>query len=86
LKETDEFLEEMQLDDVDIKIFQPYPGSPIWEHRENYDIEWDEIPPGQQYYKGHLGEYHGNVRTAALTNAEIVQAMNQMEGKYKRVG
>jgi radical SAM superfamily enzyme YgiQ (UPF0313 family) len=83
LAETDQFLSEMQLNDVDIKIYQPYPGSPIWNHKERFDIDWDEIALYHQYYKGHQGEYHGTVRTSGLPNAAIVQAMNDLEAKYK---
>jgi anaerobic magnesium-protoporphyrin IX monomethyl ester cyclase len=83
IKETESFLDDMKLDDVDIKIYQPYPGSPIWDNKAKFDIDWHDTHLEDQFYKGRIGDYRGNVRTAALTNAEIVQAMNYLEGKYK---
>jgi radical SAM superfamily enzyme YgiQ (UPF0313 family) len=85
LNETRRFLEEMQLFDVDIKIFQPYPGSPIYDNKENYDIDWDDIPLENMFYKGRPGEYHGTVRTSALTTEEIKKEWVDMEATYKRV-
>jgi len=86
LCETEEFLDEMQLADVDIKIYQPYPGSPIFERKEQYDIQWDDVLLAHQYYKGRIGDCHSSVSTSALSNAELVQAMNHLEGRFKRVG
>ena len=83
LAETEQFLAEMQLDDVDIKVYQPYPGSPIWRDKATLDIDWSDVELEQQFYKGRLGEYHGNVRTSRLSNAEIVAAMTEFEAKYK---
>ncbi|MHC4397759.1 MAG: B12-binding domain-containing radical SAM protein, partial [Planctomycetota bacterium] len=84
LFETKAFLEDMQLDDVDIKIFQPYPGSPIWENKEAYDIQWsDNINYGEQFYKGRLGEYFGSIKTSNLTTDQIYSEWVSMEGEFK---
>jgi radical SAM superfamily enzyme YgiQ (UPF0313 family) len=85
LNETRRFLDEMQLDDVDIKIFQPYPGSPIWNHKDQYDIQWhDSMDYRDMFYKGRPREYYGNVRTSALTTREIYEEWVDMEAQYKR--
>ena len=53
LCETWSFLENAELDDVDIKIYQPYPGTPIWDKKELYDISWDDnIDYSRKFYKG----------------------------------
>lgn len=83
LAETEAFLRETQLDDIDIKIFQPYPGSPIFDKKERYDIDWDAIPLEYTFYKGRPGEYYGNIRTSALTSDRIVEAWKYLEGTYK---
>jgi anaerobic magnesium-protoporphyrin IX monomethyl ester cyclase len=83
LAATDAFLAEMHLADMDIKVYQPYPGSPIWRDKAVLDIDWDDVPFDAQFYKGRPGDYRGTVRTAALTNAEIAAAMLRMEGRYK---
>ena len=83
LAETDAFLREVQLDDIDCKIFQPYPGSPIYENKERYDIDWDAMPLEYTFYKGRPGEYYGNVRTSALTSERLVEAWKYFEETYK---
>jgi radical SAM superfamily enzyme YgiQ (UPF0313 family) len=86
LADTDSFLAEVQLDDIDCKIFQPYPGSPIHDNPEEYDIGWKYVPLGGRYYKGRPTEYHGSVYTSALTNQRIVEAWVELERKYKSWG
>jgi anaerobic magnesium-protoporphyrin IX monomethyl ester cyclase len=83
LNETKQFLDEMQLDDIDCKIFQPYLGSPIFDNREKYDIDWKEVPLKDQFYKGRPGEYAGTICTSALTTAQIVEQWVEMEAEYK---
>jgi radical SAM superfamily enzyme YgiQ (UPF0313 family) len=83
LAETDKFLREAQLDDIDAKIFQPYPGSPIFDRKDKYDIDWDAIPLQYTFYKGRPGEYYGNIRTSALSTERIVEAWKYFEETYK---
>jgi anaerobic magnesium-protoporphyrin IX monomethyl ester cyclase len=83
LDETRAFLDEVNLYDVDIKIFQPYSGSPIADNKDDYDIDWDDTGYGAQFYKGRPGEYFGNVRTSSLTSEEIVKEWIDMEATYK---
>lgn len=84
LDETWKFLEEMQLDNADFKMFQPYPGTPIWNHREKYDIQWDDMDEKDMFYKGRIGDYRGSIRTSSLTTAQIVEAWIDLEATYKR--
>jgi len=83
LAETKSFLDEMQLDDIDCKIFQPYPGSPIWDHKEDYDIDWHDIPLEDMFYKGRPGDYHGTISTSSLTTQQIYAEWVAIENKYK---
>lgn len=83
LAETDEFLKDVQLDDIDCKIFQPYPGSPIYDDKDEYDIDWDATPLEYTFYKGHPGEYYGNIRTSSLSSERIVEAWKYFENTYK---
>jgi len=83
LNETRQFIEEMKLDDIDCKIFQPYLGSPIFDNKEKYDIDWQDIPIEDQFYKGRPGEYSGTIHTSHLTTDEIFKEWVQMESKYK---
>jgi anaerobic magnesium-protoporphyrin IX monomethyl ester cyclase len=83
LAQTEKFLQEAQLDDIDCKIYQPYPASPIYDNREQYDIQWDAIPLEYTFYKGVPGEYYGNVSTSKLTSEQIVEAWKHFEKTYK---
>jgi radical SAM superfamily enzyme YgiQ (UPF0313 family) len=84
LEETRRFLELAHLDNVDIKIFQPYPGTPIWNNRHQYDIQWlDATDLSTTFFKGRPGEYAGTVRTSALSTEEIYAAWIEMEAQFK---
>ena len=84
LEETRRFLEEAKLDNVDIKIFQPYPGTPIWNNRSQYDIQWlDATDLSTTFFKGRPGEYAGTVRTSALSTDDIYAAWIEMEAQFK---
>jgi len=83
LDETWKFLEEVQLDNADFKVFQPYPGTPIWNHRDKYDIEWDDMEQENMFYKGRLGDYRGSIRTSSLTTEQIVEAWVDLEDTFK---
>ena len=73
-------IQEVPLDDADFTIYQPYPGSPIVEHIDEYDIACHEAP---QHYKGRLGAYSCSVSTSALSSDEIVAARNDLERLYR---
>jgi len=83
LAETDQFLRRAQLDDIDAKIFQPYPASPIGNHPEKYDIQGESMPLEYTFYKGMPGEYYGNVSTSTLSSDQIVVAWKYFEETYK---
>ena len=85
LDETRSFLDQAKLDCADFTVFKPYPGSPIWQHRDDYDISWGEVECSEMFYKGKPGEYKSLVRTAALTADEIVAARNGLEAEYGSV-
>lgn len=83
LAETEAFLQEAQLDDIDCKIYQPYPSSPIYDNRDQYDIQWEATPLEYTFYKGVPGEYYGNVSTSSLSSERIVEAWKHLEETYK---
>jgi radical SAM superfamily enzyme YgiQ (UPF0313 family) len=82
LEETWRFLEAAQLDEIDAKIFQPYPGSPIYEHRDRYDIHWNGTAMDKTFYKGKPGLYEGSLSTSALTTEQIVDAWKAIETRW----
>ena len=82
LAETEDFLRDMQLDEAEIKIFHPYPASPIFKNREKYDVKWSPIPLEHTFFKGRAGEYYGNVSTSALSTERIVEAWKYLDQNY----
>lgn len=82
IADTESFVEEAQPDDVDFTILSVYPGSPIWDHPENYDLEFSR--DGYLPFKGKPGEYASSVRTGAMGAEKIVEARDYLEGKFKK--
>jgi len=85
ISETDRFVAETELDDMDFSIFKPYAGSPIYKNKEAYDIQWDSMDYSETYYKGNGRHKGGNIRTSKLSHEKIVSEMYRLEAKYKHV-
>jgi anaerobic magnesium-protoporphyrin IX monomethyl ester cyclase len=84
---TDRMLTECKPDDVDFSILQVYPGSPIGRNPEEYKakgLSW-QIDYSKMWYKSGPTEYQKliQVRTAALTQEELVLARNWLEFRHK---
>ena len=82
LRETEDFMRQAQFDAAEIKIFQPYPASPICDNPSEYDVTWEDQPLEHTFFKGRPGEYHGNVSTSALSNERIVEAWKHLDQNY----
>lgn len=78
---TEALLERLDLDDLDLTILSVYPGSPIYEHPERYDVQWNGDP---NYYKVAPDRYQCGVRTAALTQGDLLEAREYLERRFKR--
>lgn len=81
LFQTEALLERLQLDDHDFTVLSVYPGSPIHEHPDRYDVEWNGEPG---YFKADPEKYQCGVRTEALTQGELLDAREYLEGRFKR--
>ncbi len=81
--ETQQFIREVPLDDADFTVYQPYRRSSIWDHREDYDVDWDELPLDKRFYKGRSGEYVSTVRTSSLSSEDIVRARDELEFLFR---
>ncbi len=82
IRETMEFLEEADLDDMDITIYTPYPGSYIYKNKEKFDIKFKD-DYDHAWYKGKPGSYKSLVSTSAFTSEEILAIRNSIEAEYK---
>jgi radical SAM superfamily enzyme YgiQ (UPF0313 family) len=83
LKETQWFVEEAALDDVDFTVYQPYRGSPIWDNYYNYDTAWKIVLTSERFYKGRPGEYQCTVSTSELSSEDILEARDGLERTFK---
>jgi len=81
--ETFHFLHDMRLDGADFSIFTPYKGSPIYEHKEKFDIEWNRLDLEHLFYKGIPGQYESQVWTSSLNQEQIVNYRNELERTFK---
>ncbi len=81
--ETISWIECNELSNIDVSIFQPLPGSPIFKEPEKYGIELNYN--GQpNWYKGIPGDYLATARTKELSECEIVNYRDQIEKRFKR--
>ena len=90
IEQTDRMLTECAPDDVDFSILQVYPGSPIARGEAEYrakGLSWDVDYHGldKLWYKAGPTDYKKlvQVRTAALSQEELVVARDYLEWKHK---
>ena len=80
VRETDKFLDEVGLDDVDISILSVYAGSDIYKNPEKYDLKFGQ----PVFYKGKPGEYRCEVETSRMTSYEIKAARDYLHRHHKK--
>jgi len=81
--ETADWVYEAKPDDVDVSVFQPMPGSPIFANPEKWEIQYEyNGKPG--WYKGTPGDYESIARTEGLTGSEIIAYRDMLENEFKR--
>lgn len=83
IKETIDFLTEAELDDLDVTIFTPYPGSIIYKHKEKFDISF-ENDYERAWFKGRPGTYKSLVSTSGLGSKEVVEIRDKIEKRFKK--
>ena len=83
IAETQKFLRESGLDDVDFSLFTPYKRTTIFDKKKEFDIQWDSLDLKHLWYKGTPGEYESQVWTSALTREDLVAARDLLEKEFK---
>lgn len=83
LQETERFLDVAKLDELQVQVYQPYPGSRIYNHPEEYDVSWTNEHLEDTFFKGRVGDYRGHISTSSLTTEQIVAAMRRMEDRCR---
>jgi len=67
--------------DFDYTICTVYPGSPIWNHPERYDITFC-TNFSKLIYKRPVGEYEGVVSTSHLSGEKILRLQREVEEEF----
>jgi radical SAM superfamily enzyme YgiQ (UPF0313 family) len=86
VQETKQWLQMNEPDDFDLTINTPYPGSPQWEHPENYDLIFDQDKMKTNLYDGsyYKGPPTSTVATRALAAETIVCLRDEIEDEFNR--
>jgi anaerobic magnesium-protoporphyrin IX monomethyl ester cyclase len=72
VEETKNWLVKNKPDKFDLNIYMPYAQSEVWEHKENFDINFDESSIKNSWFKGKEGQLNCYVSTSKLSSKEIV--------------
>jgi radical SAM superfamily enzyme YgiQ (UPF0313 family) len=83
VKETVGFLEEAGLDDIDVSVYTPYPGSLIYKNKADFDIDFKDDYE-HAWYKGKPGTYTTTISTKNLSSSEILDIRNEIEKRFKK--
>jgi radical SAM superfamily enzyme YgiQ (UPF0313 family) len=84
INETESWINEAMPDDLDISVFQPLPGSKIFNDPEGYGVKFNYNGIAG-WYKGTPGKYKAMADTEELSGAELVAHRDRLESKYKRL-
>ena len=84
VEETRQWLEENHPDDMDVSVFQPMPGSPIFKDPEKWGIKFHYETDRDMWFKGKPGLYHSYASTEGLSSERIVQLREEIEQQFKR--
>ena len=82
VKETEEWFKEVRPEDVSVSIFQPLPGSDIFNNPYKWGVKF-EYNSNPMWYRGITGEYLPTVCTKELSVADIIELRDSLESKCK---
>lgn len=83
IEETIDFLTEADLDDLDVTIYAPYPGSIIYREKKKFDIFFENSYE-HAWFKGRPGKYKSLVSTSRLSSQKIVEFRDEIERRFKK--
>ena len=72
VEETKKFILETKPEKFGYSVFMPYPGSPIYNNPEKFNIKIHPLNYRKMWTKGRKGEYECFVETEELTRSEII--------------
>jgi len=83
VRETIDFIGKSRVDDLDITMFTPYPGSKIYQEKDKYDIRFKGTYE-DSWYKGKPGSYRSSVSTSSLSSEKIANIRDEIEKRFKK--
>lgn len=83
IQSTRRFIAETRPDDIDVSVYVPFPGTDIYDNRDNYDLSWNGSNM-DNFYKGKPGSYKVNTWTSKLGSLEILEARDSIESEFKQ--
>lgn len=78
---TAQWLDQVKPDNYDVSIFTPYPGSRIYSHKGEYDIQWEEEELKSIWFSGEAQYGSCAVSTSQLTAKQILELKEQLSAK-----
>ncbi|MFH1190115.1 MAG: radical SAM protein [Candidatus Omnitrophota bacterium] len=81
--ETIDFLDEAGLDDLDVTVYTPYPGSLIYKNKAGFDIDFKDDYE-HAWFKGRPGDYATKISTRAFSSDDIIKLRNSIEKRFKK--
>lgn len=82
IKITIEFLRAIEPDSVGVGVFVPYPGTYIYDHKEEFDIQIKEVDYKKWHFRGGKGGYQCVVSTSGLTADEILRYRDEIDREF----
>ncbi len=84
LELTYKWLKDAKPTNYDVSIYAPYPGSEFYDHKEKYEIDWDENALKKIWYTGEPQYGVPVVWTPYLTSKEISDFRDKINNEFKR--
>lgn len=84
VEKTREWLRKTKPESFDMSVFTPYPGSDIYNNKQNYEIDWDENHLGKVWFSGEAQYGDCAVWTPYLSSEEILKLKSEVEEEFKR--
>lgn len=86
MEETRRWILEHRPDRVQVGRLIPFPGTPLGDHPENYDITYEDQPPDEWFYAGNNYQMRGFASTSLASRDEIDNFHRNFIDELKREG
>ena len=84
VENTKKWLRQYRPENFDISIFTPYPGAPIYQHKEKFEIDWDQDHLEQIWFSGQAQYDDCAVWTPYLSSKNILEIKAEIQDEFKR--